>query len=133
LLSKQVKSVSEKDENSRSGNRPLGFSLELDSRHSWFDELCLAEETVKEYGLDYCAKGYLKDHIAFPIHSREGDIVAHGGMTMDDDNSEYPDYKYPALDKFDPSLELLGLYQALQRGQAGVIYLVRTPLQVFQP
>lgn len=124
--------VSENEHPPDSDNRALGFSLELDSQHSSLDDLCLSSETVDEFGLGYCAKGYLKGCVAFPIHNRKGEVVAYGGIIIDSDDPEVSGYKYPAANKFDPSQELFGLYHAVQRGQTDVIYLVRSPLDVFR-
>ena len=124
--------VKEKQGKPSKENKPLGFTLELDSRHAYFDELCLSEETIEEYGLGYCPKGFLKGYIAFPIHNMEGEIVAYGGMSLNDDDPMSPEYKYPTEGKFNSSLELFGLHHVLKRGQADVIYWVRSPMEVFR-
>lgn len=129
---KQPEPTQEKKRELIKGNTPLGFKLELDNSHAWLDELCLSPETIKEFGIGYCSSGSLKGHIAFPIHNISGEIVAYGGIPETTENLESPDYKYPSKDKFNPSLGIFGLYHALQRGRTDVIYLVKSPLDVFQ-
>lgn len=95
-------------------NKPLGFRLQdLKPEHLYLTERGLTRETLVDFGVGFCAKGMLKDHIAIPIHNLDGKVVAYAGRWP----GEPPDVgtpKYKLPPGFKKSLELFNLDRAKQ-------------------
>jgi DNA primase len=93
-------------------NKPLGFQLELDPSHPYLTERGLASETIKEFGLGYCAKGVMAQRIAIPIHNVKGELVGYAGRWPGTPPEERPKYRLP--DGFKKAAEIYRLAQALR-------------------
>jgi len=94
-------------------NKPLGFQLkELDFQHPYLAERGIPLETAVEFGLGFCSKGMLKDHIAIPIDNTDGKLVAYAGRWPGDPPEDSPKYKLPP--GFKKSSELYHLDRALK-------------------
>ena len=70
------------------GNKPLGFTLDLDPTHPYLGGRGLSQETIKRFGLGFCAHGLMKDRIGIPIHDEHGTLIAYAGRWVSD---EVPD------------------------------------------
>jgi hypothetical protein len=78
-------------------NPPLTFELKLDPDHPWFAEAGIWPETVREFGLGFCAKGVMGGRIAFPIRDAKGELVGYAGRWPGDQPPEgQPLWRYPA-------------------------------------
>lgn len=94
-------------------NPPLTFELKsLKPDHPYFDERGITPEAIEHFGLGYCSRGYLRDHIAIPIHNRVGELVAYAGRWPGDPPEDGAKYKLPK--GFKKSLEVFNLHRALQ-------------------
>ena len=92
-------------------NPVLKFRLEhLDGKHPYLVERGLSPETIVDFGVGFCAKGMLKDHLAIPIHNPEGKVVAYAGRYPGEPPDGTPKYKLPP--GFKKSLELFNLDRA---------------------
>ena len=60
-------------------NRPLGFTLRLDSSHPYLTERRLPPELIERFGLGFCDRGVMYGRIAIPIHDEQGRLVAYAG------------------------------------------------------
>jgi hypothetical protein len=89
-------------------NPPLAFTLKtLDPHHENLGALGFATATIERFGAGYCTKGLMKDRVAIPIHSSEGELVAYAGLAVEGD--ALPRYLFPP--KFYPSLEVFNLHR----------------------
>jgi DNA primase len=83
-------------------NPPLDFKLkELDYNHPYLRGRGFTRETIDEFGLGFCSRGYLKDRVAIPLHDREGRLVGYAGRVVDDDTitEDNPRYRLPSKRK----------------------------------
>lgn len=106
---------SHEDENKKGTtvNEPLSFELKtLKADHPYLAERGLDSETIKHFGLGYCSRGYLRGHIAIPIHNQAGDIVAYAGRWPGTSSEGKPKYKLPK--GFRKNLEIFNLHRALR-------------------
>ncbi len=89
-----------KEKQARPGavNPPLKFELKsLTPEHRFFQERGILPATVKHFGLGFCSRGLTKDRIAIPIHNEKGQLVAHCGRAMTEEQIEQEGkYKMPA-------------------------------------
>jgi DNA primase len=79
-------------------NVPLDFELKtLDFNHPYLRTRGFTDATIKDFGLGYCAKGYLAGRIAIPLYDRQGRLVGYAGRIVDDSliSEENPRYKFP--------------------------------------
>ena len=76
-------------------NRPLTFELKLDPSHPWFAEVGLRPETVREFGIGFCAKGMMGGRVAFPIRNAAGELIGYAGRWPGDPPEGQPLWKYP--------------------------------------
>lgn len=89
-------------------NPPLAFTLKtLDPHHESLAPLGLSIETIERFGAGYCTKGLLKERLAIPIHSAEGELVAYAGLAVEEETA--PRYLFPP--KFHPPLEVMNLHR----------------------
>jgi DNA primase len=89
-------------------NPPLAFTLKtLDPHHESLSPLGFSTETIERFGAGYCTKGLLKERLAIPIHSAEGELVAYAGLAVEEDAS--PRYLFPP--KFCAPLEVMNLHR----------------------
>ncbi len=77
-------------------NKPLTFTLQLDSEHPYLAERGLAADVVQTFGLGFCSRGVLKGRIAIPIHDEEGRLVAYAGRWPGRPPESEERYKLPA-------------------------------------
>lgn len=93
-------------------NKPLAFSLQhLDAAHPYLKERGLSEETIAMFGLGFCKKGVMTNHIAIPIQNASGQLVAYAGRWPGNPpSSDTPKYKLPK--GFNKSLEVFNLHRA---------------------
>jgi DNA primase len=110
-----------KEEEAPRENPPLAFTLKtLDPHHESLASLRLAASTIERFGAGYCSKGLLKGRLAIPIHSAGGELVAYGGLAIEENAS--PRYLFPP--KFYPSLEIFNLQRLPEfAGEDGPLYL----------
>jgi DNA primase len=79
-------------------NAPLPFRLEkLDPTHPYLASRGLTPEAIATFGLGFCNRGMLKDRIAIPLHSIEGELVCYAGRIVDDEriSDDCPKYLFP--------------------------------------
>ena len=91
-------------------NPRLELRLELDPTHPHLlKERGLAPETVKRFGVGYCARGILRGMVAIPIHDEDGDLVAYAGRRLKwADVEAHGKYKLPSGFRKDYVLYNLG-------------------------
>lgn len=76
-------------------NKPLAFSLKLDTSHPYLVERGMTPELVATFGVGYCDRGLLKGRIAIPLHA-DGQLVGYVGRWASDDVPEGEErYKLP--------------------------------------
>ncbi len=94
-------------------NQPLTFTLQkIDVEHEVLDELRLAPETLRAFGVGYFAgKGIMHDKIVVPFHNADGLLVAYAGYSPNDRSFTYPSCKH-----FDLRLELFNGFRAEHAG-----------------
>lgn len=94
-------------------NTPLKFRLEkLEIDHPYLAERGLSPETIKEFGIGFCAKGMMAGRIAIPIQNQEGNVVAYAGRWLGEPTGDVPKYKLPP--GFRKSLELFNVDRAIK-------------------
>jgi DNA primase len=77
-------------------NTPLKFRLDkLEREHTYLAERGLTLETVVDFGVGYCTKGMMAEHIAIPIHNVKGEVVAYAGRFPGEPAEDTPKYKLP--------------------------------------
>ena len=97
-------------------NPPLAFTLKtLDPHHESLSPLGLGTETIERFGAGYCTKGLLKERLAIPIHSAEGDLVAYAGLAVEEGAA--PRYLFPP--KFYAPLEVMNLHRLSEFAEEG--------------
>jgi DNA primase len=109
-MSNQSGSTPARDESGP--NPPLRFQLELDSSHPYLVERGLTPESIREFGLGYCAKGVMAHRIAIPIRNVTGDLVGYAGRWPGIPPDTRPKYRLP--DGFRKSAEIFNLFGALR-------------------
>jgi len=111
-------------------NPPLTFQLKnLKTDHSFFSEQNIEPETVKHFGLGFCAKGMMKGRIVIPIHNELGELVAYCGRAVDKKQIK-SEGKYKLPPKFVKSEVLYNLN--LQKKDEDTFILVESFLSVFR-
>jgi len=94
-------------------NKALKFRLDkLERNHPYLTERGLTQETVIDFGIGFCAKGMMADHIAIPIHNSAGEVVAYAGRFPGEPAEDNPKYKLPQ--GFRKSLELFNIDRAIK-------------------
>ncbi len=78
-------------------NAPLDFELKLDPSHPYPASRGLTEETIRHFGLGYCAKGMLAERISLPLHDAPGRLIGYAGRVVEDSKitDENPKYRFP--------------------------------------
>lgn len=82
--------------------KPLGFTLELDSEHEWFEQVGIEPATVAEFGLGFCAKGVLEGCIAFPVHNQDHQLLGYIGYELTAD-PQPPEWQWRTPKQLDVS------------------------------
>jgi DNA primase len=120
--SKPTSQPTTKVEDTSSPNKPLKFRLDkLDQAHPYLSERGLLPETVKEFGIGYCAKGMMTGRIAIPICNQEGAVMAYAGRLVGEPGKDDEKYKLPP--GFRKTLEIFNAERAFRepKDQALVI------------
>ena len=60
-------------------NKPLKFTLKLDASHAYLAERNLSKAVIETFGLGVADRGMMKDRLAIPIHSENGELIAYAG------------------------------------------------------
>jgi DNA primase len=77
-------------------NAPLKFRLDkLEREHPYLAERGLTLETIVDFGVGYCTKGMMAEHIAIPIHNVKSEVVAYAGRFPGEPAEDTPKYKLP--------------------------------------
>jgi DNA primase len=104
-------------------NTPLKFRLDkLERNHPYLTERGLAQETIMDFGIGYCAKGMMAERIAIPIHNAEGQVVAYAGRFPGEPAEDIPKYKLPQ--GFRKSLELFNVDRAIKESPDSPLVIV---------
>lgn len=108
-------------------NPPLSFTLKsLDPEHPYLEAQGLDRLTIDEFGIGYCAKGIMRDHVAIPIHSIDGQLVAYMGCKVSEsDCGVTGKFKFPK--NFDRSCELFNLFRASATASDDPLVIVNNP------
>jgi len=83
-------------------NPPLDFDLKgLDYNHPYLRGRGFTRDTIDEFGLGFCSRGYLKDRVAIPLHDHEGKLIGYAGRVVDDTTitEDNPRYRLPGTRK----------------------------------
>ncbi len=80
----------------------------MDPEHEWLAERGFRSDTLEEFGIGHSDRGMMAGHIAIPIFSREGELLAYAGRHAGE--REVVD-KFP--ENFRRELELYNLHNAL--------------------
>ncbi len=97
-------------------NQPLSFTLEnLKSDHEYLAERGLTQDTVREFGLGFCARGTMSGRIVIPIHNAHGALIGYAGRWPGQPPEGRPKYKLP--NGFRKSAEVFNLHRAESEGQ----------------
>lgn len=103
-------------------NKPLSFTLKLESDHPYFAERGIIPGTVSYYGLGFSTRGIMKGRIAIPIHNESGDLVAYAGRWVGPEESIPPEEgKYKLPPNFQKSAVLYNLDRITADAQSLII------------
>lgn len=95
-------------------NKPLGFELKnLDAAHPYLQQRGLSAETIATFGLGFCKKGSMANHVVVPVHNGAGQLVAYAGR-WPGETPPNPDEKYKLPKGFRKTLEVFNLHRAMQ-------------------
>jgi len=100
--------------------QPLTY---LDPSHKKLASLGLSDETCTFFGGGYAPKGILRGKFAFPIHCPDENLIAYGGIDLNDPTT---DIKFPK--DFDPQNYIFNLHHQ----NDDEILLCRSTLEVMQ-
>ena len=81
-------------------NARLDFELKrLDYAHPYLRSRKFTDETIKEFGLGFCSKGYQAGRIAIPLHDQLGRLIGYAGRIVDDEliDENNPRYRFPTM------------------------------------
>src|ERR1043166_1383969 len=81
-------------------NARLDFELKrLDYQHPYLRGRKFTDETIKEFGLGFCSKGYQAGRIAIPLHDKLGRLIGYAGRIVDDEliDENNPRYRFPTM------------------------------------
>jgi len=95
-------------------NKILDFMLRLQRDVPFLLEAKgLTMNTIKKFGLGYCAKGMHAGRIVIPVHNTEGQLVTYAGRSLDQSEvDEGRKYYFPRT--FHKQVELYNLHRVLQ-------------------
>jgi DNA primase len=83
-------------------NPPLDFDLkDLDYNHPYLQARGFMRDTVDEFGLGFCSRGFLKDRVVIPLRDHEGKLIGYAGRVVDDATitKDNPRYRLPSKRK----------------------------------
>jgi len=106
---------------------PAGFDAKtyqatLDPAHPALKECGVSEQTIRDFGGGYCARGLHRGRLVLPVHDGEGAILAFMGMAL---KGEQPDILYPK--GFTPPA-----FFNVHRVEGNTLYLVHSPRDVLR-
>ena len=86
--SDQVFSITTKKDNT-----PLSFELKnINPGHEKVKSLGISEMTAAYFGAGhYSGRGMFKDHVIFPIHNIDGELIGYAGVSGEDNEVCYPE------------------------------------------
>lgn len=87
--------------------KPVQAKLILEREHPYFTGRGVSPESVAYFGLAFCRKGPLVDHILIPLHDEYGKKLGWCGRRVDDG---HPKYRHPK--GFEKSRYLFNLHRA---------------------
>lgn len=120
---KAVAKPTSKAEDTSGPNKPLKFRLDkLDQAHPYLAERGLLPETIKEFGIGYCAKGMMTGRIAIPICNAEGAVVAYAGRFAGEADKDTEKYKLPP--GFRKTLEIFNVDRAFREPKDKALVIV---------
>jgi DNA primase len=79
-------------------NAPLDFELKgVEPDHPYLKGRGYSKETIRHFGLGYCARGLMQGRIAIPLHTDEG-LIGYAGRLVDDSavDEDKPRYLFPS-------------------------------------
>jgi DNA primase len=110
-------------DDAESANPPLALKLTLAHDHPHLlKDRGLSLETVKRFGVGYCARGLLRGMIAIPIRDEDGELVAYCGRRLKSaDVREHGKYRFPKGFRRDLALYNLDRAKALAEKEGLVL------------
>ena len=81
-------------------NARLDFELKrLDYAHPYLRSRGFTDDTIREFGLGFCSKGYQEGRIAIPLHDQLGRLIGYAGRIVDDAliDENNPRYRFPTM------------------------------------
>jgi DNA primase len=91
-------------------NKPLKFTLKVAYDHPYLKERGIEPELAEEFGVGFCKRGMMKDHIAISIHDSDGQLVAYAGRWVSEELPEGEE-KYKLPPGFKKSIVLYNLHR----------------------
>ena len=102
-------------------NPPLDHELKtLDYKHPYLTERGLAPETVRTFGVGFCARGLMKNRVAIEIRDAEGTLVAYAGRAVDPELAKEKG-KYLLPTGFHKSAVVYNLHRAKEHAGKGIV------------
>lgn len=102
-------------------NKPITISLKLDVEHPYLAGRNLSAETVSEFGLGFCSRGMMRNRIAIPIHSEQGELLAYAGRSTSDEELAEGEGKYKLPPKFHKSLVVYNLHRVPVEAKTAIV------------
>lgn len=107
-------------------NRPLTFGLKnLVTDHPFMAERGLTPQMIETFALGVATRGLMKDRLVFPIHNKDGELVAYCGRYLGNEiPDDVPKYKQPP--NFRKELELFNWQRVRQAGSDAPLVIVES-------
>lgn len=80
-------------------NEPLDFELKgLQLDHPYLTSRGFSTETIRYFGLGYCARGLMAGRVVIPLHDTHSRLVGYAGRLVDDSaiGEDTPKYRFPS-------------------------------------
>lgn len=105
----QEEESSKEEDDVAATNPPLDVHLKLKRDHPYLVETRgFSPATVEHFGVGYCSRGIMRGTVCFPIHNREGKLIAYAGRRLKPfDFERWGKWKFPK--GFRKELELFNL------------------------
>jgi DNA primase len=107
----------------RRGFDPEAYAKGLDPAHAALAPLGIAPETFREWWAGYSAAGVNRGRLAFPIASKDGEILGYAGRLLGEGS---PTLSFP--NGLSPAEYIFGAHRVAE----GELHLVRDPLDVLR-
>ena len=108
-------------------NKPLSFELKnIDHGHEKVKSLGISEKTAAYFGAGfYQGRGMFKEHVIFPIHNLNGELIGYAGVNGEENKVHYPD-------KFRCDLTLYNVHRVAQSLEtvSDPVFIANSPLDV---